>query len=88
MVIHKRMYFTRSGRQGWMMVVIYTADIQDCDGVKLVLTKLVGRFSRLKWIWADWGYAGLSIDWPRPVGHGALVIVKSSHAVSGFLVLL
>ena len=38
-----------------MAVVIHAANIQDRDGAKLVLAKLLGRFSRLQIIWADGG---------------------------------
>ena len=41
-----------------LAVVVHAANIQDRDGAKLVLTKLMGRFPRLKLIWADAGYAG------------------------------
>jgi hypothetical protein len=45
-----------------LAVVVHAADIQDRDGAKLVLAQLVGRFSRLKLIWADGGYAGQLIE--------------------------
>ncbi len=41
-----------------LAVVVHAADIQDRDGAKLVLSKLLGRFPRLKLIWADAAYAG------------------------------
>jgi len=41
-----------------LTVVVHAANIQDRDGAKLVLALLKGRFSRLKLIWADGGYAG------------------------------
>jgi len=66
-----------------MAVVVHAADIQDRDGAKLVLTKLLGRFPRLKLIWADAGYAGPLVDWARAVGGWVLEIVrrpKDSHS--------
>ena len=66
-----------------MAVVVHAADIQDRDGAKLVLTKLLGRFPRLKLIWADAGYAGALVDWARAVGGWVLEIVrrpKDSHS--------
>ena len=36
-----------------LAVVIHAADIQDRDGARLVLAKLLGRFPRLQVIWAD-----------------------------------
>ena len=41
-----------------LAVVVHAANIQDRDGAKLVLAKLLGRFPRLQIIWADAGYAG------------------------------
>ena len=38
--------------------VVHAANIQDRDGAKLVLAKLLGQFPRLQLIWADAGYAG------------------------------
>jgi len=70
-----------------LVVVVHAADIQDRDGAKLVLAKLVGKFSRLKLIWADGGYAGKLIEWTRALGHWVLEIVKRSDDVTGFQVL-
>ena len=70
-----------------MAVVVHAACIQDRDGAKLVLTKLKGRFSRLKLIWADGGYAGQLIDWTRKLGRWVLEIVKRSDDVKGFVIL-
>ena len=41
-----------------LAVVVHAADIQDRVGAEEVLTKMAGRFGRLKLIWADGGYAG------------------------------
>ncbi len=46
-----------------LAIVVHAADIQDRDGAKLVINKLIGRFPRLKLIWADAGYAGQLVDW-------------------------
>lgn len=70
-----------------LAVVVHAASIQDRDGAKLVLAKLKGRFSRLKLIWADGGYAGQLIDWTRKLGRWVLEIVKRSDDVTGFVVL-
>ena len=51
-----------------MAVVVHRADIQDRDGAKLVLAKLIGRFPRLELIWADGGYRGQLVDWTRAFG--------------------
>ena len=41
-----------------LAVVVHTADVQDRDGARLALMRLVCRFPRLKRIWADRAYAG------------------------------
>ena len=70
-----------------MAVVVHAASIQDRDGAKLVLQKLVGRFSRLSLIWADGGYAGKLIDWAANFGRWVLQIIERSKDVKGFAVL-
>ncbi len=40
-----------------LAVVVHPADIQDRDGAKLVLSKLLGRFPKLKLVWANGAYA-------------------------------
>ena len=70
-----------------MAVVVHAANIQDRDGAKLVLSKLLGRFSRLVLIWADGGYAGKLIDWTANFGHWVLQIIKRCDDVKGFVVL-
>jgi putative transposase len=70
-----------------LAVVVHAANIQDRDGAKLVLAKLLGRFSRLKLIWADGGYAGQLIEWARQLGRWVLEIVKRSDDISSFVVL-
>jgi putative transposase len=68
-------------------LVVHAADIQDRDGAKLVLEKAQGRFSRLKLIWADGGYAGQLIGWVQEICGWVLEIVKRSDDVTGFVVL-
>ena len=46
-----------------LAVVVHAANIQDRDGAKLVLAKLLGRFPRLQVIWADAAYAGRLVAW-------------------------
>ena len=67
-------------------VVVHSAGIQERDGAKLVLLRVLGRFPRLQLIWADGGYAGKLVDWVRDICHWTLQIVKRSNA-SGFVVL-
>ena len=46
-----------------LAVVVHPADIHVRDGAKLVVSKLIGRFPRLRLIWADAGYAGQLVAW-------------------------
>jgi putative transposase len=48
--------------------VVHSAGIQDRDGAKLVLKKMVGRFPRLKKILADGIYNGDIADWAKEMG--------------------
>ena len=68
-------------------MVVHAASIQDRDGAKLVLTKLVVGFGRLQLIWADGGYAGQLIEWVKALGGWVLQIVKRRDDVTGFVVL-
>lgn len=70
-----------------LVVVIHAADIQDRDGARLVLEALRHRFSRLRLIWADGGYAGQLIEWVRDLrkrGRLRLEIVKRTDDTKGF----
>ncbi len=67
--------------------MVHAASVQDRDGAKLVLSKLVGQFPRLQLIWADGGYAGQLIGWAQALGGWLLEIVKRSDHVHGFEVL-
>ncbi len=59
-----------------LAVVVHAANIQDRDGAKLVLSKLVGRFPRLQTIWADSAYAGQLVPWTWALGGWLLEIVR------------
>ena len=48
--------------------VVHSAGIQDRDGAKLVLEKIVGRFPRLKKILADGIYNGGIAEWAKEFG--------------------
>ena len=72
------------------MVVVHAADIQDRDGAKLVLARIRGRFSRLRLIWADGGYAGRLIEWVASLKSWVTIrleIVKRNDLLAGFSVL-
>lgn len=73
-------------------LVVHAGNVQDRDGAKqvlarLVMIKLCGMLPRLKLIWADGGYAGQLITWVKAAGGWVLEIVKRSDDVSGFVVL-
>lgn len=70
-----------------LAVVVHPANIQDRDGAKLVLEKLLGLFPRLHLIWADGGYAGKLVDWTAQLGKWVLEIVKRNDDLKGFVVL-
>jgi putative transposase len=70
-----------------LAVVVHAANIQDREGAKLVLSKVVGRFPRLQLIWADGGYQGLLVDWVADRLNCLLEIVSRSPAAVGFQVL-
>jgi putative transposase len=70
-----------------LCVVVHAGNIQDRDGAKLAMRKLVGAFGRLKLIWADGGYAGQLIQWARTLGRWTLEIVKRCDDAAGFKVL-
>ncbi len=61
--------------QGLLLAVtVHPADIQDRDGAKLVLQRLLGRFPRLEHIWADGAYAGKLVGWAQHIGGWNLVV--------------
>jgi putative transposase len=68
-------------------LVVHPANLQDRDGAKLVLAKLVGWLPRLKLIWADGAYAGKLIGWVKDLGGWLLQIVKRCDDVKGFVIL-
>jgi putative transposase len=73
-----------------MAVVVHPADVQDRDGAKLVLEAVRHRFSRLKKIWADGGYAGQLVEWVKglcPRRRIELEIVKRADGARGFEIL-
>jgi putative transposase len=70
-----------------LAVVVHAASLQDRDGAKLGLARLVGRFPRLRLIWADGGYAGQLVAWAQALGGWLLEIVKRPENARGFAVL-
>ena len=70
-----------------LAVAVHAADIQDRDGAKLVLSKLQGRFPRLRLIWADGAYAGRLVDWAFALGGWLIEVVKRPKNSHSFEVL-
>ena len=70
-----------------LAVVVHPADIQDRDGAKLVLSKLLGLFPRLKLVWADSAYAGQLVDWAYAMGGWMIEVVKRATHSHSFEVL-
>ena len=70
-----------------LAVVVHPADIQDRDGAKLVLSKLLSRFPQLRLIWDDAGYAGQLVDWVMSVSGWVLKIVRRPRSSHQFEVL-
>lgn len=68
-------------------VVVHAASVQDRDGAKSVLKKVVGKLPRLKRLCADGGYAGQLIGWVQQVCGWVLEIVKRNEDTRGFEVL-
>jgi putative transposase len=70
-----------------LAVVVHAANVQDRDGAKLVLTKLIGRFPRLWLLWADGGYQGALLSWALVVGGWVIELVKKPAGTTTFAVL-
>ena len=70
-----------------LAVVVHAADVQDRDGAKLVLARLLGCFPRLTLIWADGGYAGQLLGWAQEAGRWTIELVKKPAEQRGFAVL-
>ena len=68
-------------------MVVHAPNIQDRDGAKLVLSKMVGRFPRLKVIWADGAYAGKLVAWAWVTGGWLLSVVRRRPDSHSFEVL-
>lgn len=70
-----------------LIVVVHIASIQDAAGAKSVLTPLIGRFPRLKVLWADGVYQGPLVDWVKGKLGCVLEIVRRAAGERGFRVL-
>jgi putative transposase len=70
-----------------LAVVVHKGNIQDRDGGKIVLSKMIGIYPRLELIWADGGYRGQLIEWVKGTCNWILEIVKRNDDVKGFKIL-
>ena len=70
-----------------LVVVVHAANVQESDGAKLVLRRALGRFPRLRLIWADQGYKAHFVAWAKEVGDWAIEIGARPQGAKGFQVL-
>ena len=70
-----------------LAIAVHAANIQDRDGAKLVLGKLLHRFPRLQVIWADGAYAGRLVAWAWATGGWVLSVVRRNPDSHRFEVL-
>ena len=68
-------------------VVVHPAGIQDRDGTKLILKRVLDEFPSLQLIWADGGYRGSLIEWVEDNFDTVLEIVKRNDDIKGFKLL-
>ncbi len=69
-------------------MAVHWAGIRDRRGAKPLLGGLlVGRFPRLKLIWADGAYGGELVEWVKTFLGWVLEIVKRPKEQKGFVVL-
>ena len=70
-----------------LAVAVHPANIQDWDGAKLVLERLLGQYPRLKVIWADGAYGGKLVQWAKEAGGWNLELVRRPRQQRTFQVL-
>jgi putative transposase len=70
-----------------LVVVVHAANVQESDGAKLVLRRALGRFPRLRLIWADQGYKDHFVAWPKAATGWIVEIVRKPPEQRGFVVL-
>ena len=70
-----------------LAVAVHPANIQHRDGAKPVLSRLLGRSSRLARIWADGAYGGKVVQWAKEVGGWSLELVLRPRQLRTFQVL-
>ena len=70
-----------------LAVAVHPANIQDRDGAKLVLARMLGQYPWLKVIWADGAYGGKLVQWAKEVGGWSLELVRRPRQQRTFQVL-
>ena len=70
-----------------LAVAVHPADIQDRDGARLVLQRLVGRCPRLQVIWADGAYGGKLVEWAQATAGWSLELVRRPAGQKTFQIL-
>lgn len=70
-----------------LAIVVTIAGIQDRDAAHRLLTALTGRFSTIRLVWADGGYAGRLVVWAQKILAITVEVVKRTDDVKGFKVL-
>ncbi|WP_345581552.1 IS5 family transposase [Nonomuraea rosea] len=70
-----------------LCVMVTAASVQDRDGAHPVLALLRQKFSTIRLVWADGGYAGRLVTWAGKVLGLAVSIVRRSDDLRGFVVL-
>lgn len=64
---------------------VLTADVQDRDAAKMLLTEIKDRMPRLQLIWADGGYRGKLIIWVAVQCLWILEVVKRNDQLKNFI---
>jgi putative transposase len=70
-----------------LKVVVHAADIQDREGVKLLLEPIKGRFPRISLVWVDNGYTGTGRTWIKEHMDWEVVVVSHPRRPRGMWVL-
>jgi putative transposase len=70
-----------------LVVVVHAANIQESEGAKLVLRRALGRFPRLRLIWADQGYKAHFVAWAQAATGWVVELVTRPAGTKGFRVL-
>jgi putative transposase len=70
-----------------LMVLVLPANVQDRDGARQLLTRVLALYGTLRCLWADAGYAGRLVLWVAGISRCVLQIVRRLAGEPGFKVL-